>query len=185
LAVECQAKLLLAMNQAKAADSVLSQGLPSIPEEEKPAYFLLKAQILRSLGKAHAHWIDSLTRLFPGSPEAQYARRFNGKIPSPQMVREAKKDSLVVPVQTAHKDSTAIPWVLQVGSFAQRENAQAYLDELAKQGYKARVMTTPRGSQTLWQVWLGAFPSAAAAELYGKKELTPRQILFTPRLVEP
>lgn len=60
-------------------------------------------------------------------------------------------------------------WVIQLGSFSQRSNAQALRDKLINHGYKSFVESSGRGSTQVYRVRVGPESSRERAEAIRKK----------------
>ena len=68
------------------------------------------------------------------------------------------------PKTTADKSGTASAWVVQVGSFSDRKNAQALRDKLRKQGYASFVESINGDAGRVYRVRVGPELSKAAAD---------------------
>jgi len=73
------------------------------------------------------------------------------------------------PTQPAAAD-TKTPWyTIQVGAFANPDNARTILSGLEKVGYEGLISQKTVGSRTFYLVWIGRFTDRAAAEDYAKR----------------
>lgn len=75
-------------------------------------------------------------------------------------------------------------YTLQLGAFAQSANAEALVAELTKQGFSPEVAARSRGGKTIYQVRLGRFANAEAAQEYARVHLKPRKLLSQPVLAQ-
>lgn len=186
LAAECAARIWLAKGETAAADSVLSQAMQQAPDEEMPALLLLRALWLRTQNQPYEKAIATLKSDFPQSPEMEYVQRLKGKLPKaasisgPSSPTDAAVSSAkpAIAVQQATLDST---YTLQIGSFAQRENAETLVSQLNRKGIKAEIETQRRGQQTLNVVMVGRFANADQAEAQGLSLLKPLKVMYQVR----
>lgn len=71
-------------------------------------------------------------------------------------------------------------YTLQLGAFAQSANAEALVSELKSLGFSPEVAARMRGGKTIYQVRLGRFASAEAAQEYARAHLKPKKLLSQP-----
>ena len=97
----------------------------------------------------------------PTSPDVPLASR-----PEPAPAQTSRAASVPAPTVKAPTAPAEKPvaapakgWTVQVGSFAKRENAQHYVQELGRKGYGAQVL----GGGTLFRVRVGPVADRAAA----------------------
>lgn len=70
---------------------------------------------------------------------------------------------------TAAITITSGQWIVQLGSFSQRGNAQALRDQLINKGYQSFVEASGQGSRKVFRVRVGPITSREAAETIRKK----------------
>lgn len=73
-------------------------------------------------------------------------------------------------------------WILQLGAFGVRENANLLVTNLKKQKISSTVVEMPRGDRTLYLVQTGHFSTREEANSYGEKALLPLNVEFQPLL---
>lgn len=81
----------------------------------------------------------------------------------------SKKSPAVAAKPVAQKSSKASGWVVQVGSFSSRKNAQALRDKLRKQGYATFVEPLKGKSGTTYRVRVGPNVSRKSSEQLRQK----------------
>ncbi len=59
-------------------------------------------------------------------------------------------------------------WVIQLGSFGTRSNADKLAAKLRAKGFRMEVHDLPTNSGTSYKVWVGFFPTRSAATAYGR-----------------
>ena len=59
-------------------------------------------------------------------------------------------------------------WVIQLGSFGSRANADKLAASLRAKGFRMEVHDLPASNGTTHKVWVGFFPTRAAATAYGR-----------------
>ncbi len=102
-------------------------------------------------------------------------KKISDSIPSKTVTATAKKPPSVkqpAAVKVAPKKakpSTASGWVVQVGSFSSRRNAQVLRDKLRKQGHASFVEAVKRASGTAYRVRIGPQVSRKSAERLRQK----------------
>jgi outer membrane protein assembly factor BamD (BamD/ComL family) len=183
LAAECAARILLAREEYAAADSVLREAMRHAPEDEKPALMLLRALWLRTTDRSYADAIQSLKTDFPRSPEAEYVRRLKSQLPKAASIprKDESDPAATQPARATKPNGADSVYALQVGSFAQRENAEALMQQLVRKGMRVELESHKRGHQFLTLVLVGQFQSAAEAEVYGTENLKPLQVMYQVR----
>lgn len=101
-----------------------------------------------------------------GNPPASVPAPAPAPTPAPApATREAHPAAHEPPA--AHTEAHASPkgsWVVQLGSFASRENAERLATKLRAQGFKASVTPSTGKGRSLWRVRAGAPGERAAAE---------------------
>lgn len=73
-------------------------------------------------------------------------------------------------------------WILQLGAFGVRENANLLVTNLKKQKISSTIVEMPRGERTLYLVQTGHFSTKEDANAYGEKTLLPLNVEFQPLL---
>lgn len=73
-------------------------------------------------------------------------------------------------------------WVLQLGAFSVKDNANLLATTLKKRKIQATIVEQPRGEKVLYLVQTGNFPSREAAVDFGAKQLAPLKVEFQPLL---
>jgi cell division septation protein DedD len=68
------------------------------------------------------------------------------------------------PVPSASSGSKSAVWVVQLGVFASRVNAERLADELKGKGFKVAVSESPGNGRTLYRVHSGTLSDRAAAQ---------------------
>ncbi len=71
--------------------------------------------------------------------------------------------------KAANKPANEKSWMLQVGSFSSRKNADKYRDELRKKGYSAQVIVETSKGKTIYTVRIGPDLSKQRMEKLRKK----------------
>jgi DedD protein len=78
-------------------------------------------------------------------------------------------DLMTEPPKQVHKQLFQTAWVVQMGSFKNKDNARHLTDKLRAAGFKAFVQTVKKGDSERYHVYVGpAFKRAAATELSSK-----------------
>ncbi len=87
----------------------------------------------------------------------------------PVVVAKAKPPSAPAPRQVKPVSTPKSGWVVQLGSFSSRQNAQRLADEVSGHGFSVFLMPLDRSGKTLYRVRVGPRESRAqAAELAGR-----------------
>lgn len=73
-------------------------------------------------------------------------------------------------------------WILQLGAFGVRENANLLVTNLKKQKISSTIVEMPRGERTLYLVQTGHFSTREEANAFGEKALQPLNVEFQPLL---
>ncbi|MCQ2104448.1 MAG: SPOR domain-containing protein [Fibrobacter sp.] len=71
-------------------------------------------------------------------------------------------------------------WVLQLGAFSVKDNANMLVSTLKKNNVTATIVEQPRGEKLLYLVQTGHFQTKEAAVDYGAKRLAPLKVEFQP-----
>lgn len=71
-------------------------------------------------------------------------------------------------------------WVLQLGAFSVKDNANMLVSTLKKNNIAATIVEQPRGEKILFLVQSGHFQTKEAAVDYGAKRLAPLKVEFQP-----
>ncbi len=85
-----------------------------------------------------------------------------------QVKQQAKVKAKAVD-KPVNKPANEQSWMLQVGSFSSRKNADKYRDELRKKGYKAQVIAETSKGKTIYTVRIGPDLSKSRMEKLRKK----------------
>jgi outer membrane protein assembly factor BamD (BamD/ComL family) len=181
LAAECAARILLAREEYAAADSVLRHAMRHAPEDEKPALMLLRAIWLRTSDRPYSEAIQALKADFPRSPEADYVQRLKGQLPKAASIPRKTEPSANQVTNTTNAGQADSIYALQVGSFAQPENAEALKQQLLRKGIRVELESIKRGHQFLTLVLVGPFNSITEAEAYGIENLKPMRVMYQAR----
>jgi len=127
--------------------------------------FYLTGQCYLAEGKvdsARQAW-KAFVKRFPRSPYCDLAVADLEAQEAPQATPAAPETPAV-----AAKAST--PWyTIQVGAFAQANNARTILAGLEKVGYEGMIVQKQVGSRQFHLVWIGRFTDRAAAEDYARR----------------
>lgn len=86
-----------------------------------------------------------------------------------------------VPAQAVAKPAEEY-WILQLGAFGVRDNANLLVTNLKKQKISSTIVEMPRGDRTLYLVQTGHFSTREEANAYGEKALLPLNVEFQPLL---
>lgn len=96
----------------------------------------------------------------PSSPQSAAVQTSPQSAPEKVTVSSKPKPAST-PVSTATSDQL---WIVQIGSFSQRNNAQALRDKLIKLGYKSFVEASGQGTGQVFRVRVGPVDSRDKAE---------------------
>lgn len=164
LARATHARVLLERGDSARAASALRDARASVPPEETPGVLLLSLQAGPASAEAPA-WEDSLRWDYSLSPEARSLPRpaARAATPMPQAVPRPKAP-VAKPEPLAQGGHS-----LQLGAFAQHENAERLRAELASRKIDARIVPLTVGGKTLYRVLAGNYADAETAQREGKK----------------
>jgi DedD protein len=147
----------------------LTLGAPPPAVQESPA--ATPAQPAPSSPESAAEVTPDISRqsaapaLSPGDPP-------NAAQASPRRASaalQAAESPAHPPVQAGRSSGSTAGWVVQLGSFASRQNAERLAHSLAGRGFRMSVSPARAGSRVLWRVRAGpARDRAAAAHLADK-----------------
>ena len=163
-----------------AAARALRDARSAVPPEEAAGVLLLSLQAQPAAPEAGA-WEDSLRWDYPLSPETRALSASRTQAPpAPAVVPKAAPEPapaatpmpMVVPRPTLpppEKPALRGGYAVQVGAFAQRENAERMRAELAAKKIDARIAPLTSGGKTLFRVLAGRYPDAETAQNEGKK----------------
>lgn len=84
--------------------------------------------------------------------------------PKPEPKPEPKPAAKPAPKPPARAAPAREGWAVQLGSFANRDNARRLAGEVSAKGYETYLLPLKKGGQTLYRVRVGPKPSRAAAE---------------------
>ncbi len=177
LARAARARILLERGDAESrsgAARALHDARSATPPEETPAVLLLSLQAQPSAPQASA-WEDSLRWAYPLSPETRSLSRPNPTIAPTPMPQAVPRPPSPPPV-------TMGGFALQLGAFAQGDNAERLRAELATKGIDARVAPISISGRVLHRVLAGNYPDAETAQREGARMLGARGYEF--RVVE-
>ncbi|MCF0221895.1 MAG: SPOR domain-containing protein [Fibrobacter sp.] len=94
---------------------------------------------------------------------------------------EPAKQAVPAPVVKAENAGTSESyWVLQLGAFGVKSNADILVSNLKKRSIKANIVEQIRGEKTLYLVQTGRFSSREEAVDFGAKQLSPLNVEFQP-----
>jgi cell division septation protein DedD len=174
LARAARARILLARGDSAGAARALRDARGAVPPEEAAGVLLLSLQAQPAAAEASA-WDDSLRWDYPLSPEARLLGQPKPRVaasnpsapaatPMPQVV--PRPEPLPPKPEAAPKKGGSS---LQLGAFAQRENAERLRAELAAKRIDARIVPLTASGKTLYRVLAGNYPDAETAQREGKK----------------
>lgn len=99
----------------------------------------------------------------------------------PAAKAEEKTAAAPAPVVKAEPAAVSEPyWVLQLGAFGVKNNADLLVSNLKKRKIQANIVEQPRGEKVLYLVQTGHFATKDAAVDYGAKQLAPLKVEFQP-----
>ena len=134
-----------------------------MPPEETPGLLLLSLKTEPGSPQAGA-WQDSLRWSYPLSPEAR-------SLPQADPRRTTTPSSPPFSPATPSSPPMKGTHMLQLGAFAQVENAERLRADLADRNIVAHIEPVRVGNRTLHRVVTGDFPDAGAAQQEGKRLL--------------
>jgi hypothetical protein len=176
LARAARARILLERGDSasvRAAAKALRDARGAVPPEEAAGVLLLSLQGRPAAPEAAA-WEGSLRWDYPLSPEAQSLPRSTARAATPMpMVMPEPKLPPPAPTPSPKKGGHA----LQLGAFAQRENAERLRAELATKKIDARIVPLTAAGKTLYRVLAGDYPDAEAARREGEKMGYPFRVV--------
>jgi tetratricopeptide (TPR) repeat protein len=195
LALEGIAKIKVARGEWREAWDAAQGALVKAPEDERASILLLAAQLGRSLDRGEeTRLVSRLVNEHPASPEVRYLRKLNGAakpgdwrapaLPGAPPEASATVDGIeqeqgsMIQI-TADRDSKD-GYTLQLGAFAQPDNARGLVSDLAKHGFKPEVKEAERGDRRLYQVRLGRFATVEEALEFARTNLQPRKLASQP-----
>ncbi len=174
LARAMRARVLLERGDSAGAARALRDARGAAPAEETPAVLLLSLQAQPSAPEATA-WEDSLRWAYPLSPEARSLAR-PAPVAAPTPMPQAVPDPELPPPQLAGG------FTLQIGAFAQSENAERLREELASKRIRARISPVTISGRVLYRVLAGNYPDAETARREGTRLLSGHGYVF--RVIE-
>jgi cell division septation protein DedD len=162
-----------------------------VPPEEAAGVLLLSLQAQPDAPDA-GNWEDSLRWDYPLSPEARALEKPKPRAPvaaaprAPAVSRPPEDSARTpmpmvvppprlppIPPSLASNGSSGSAargkYALQVGAFAQRENAERMRAELAAKKVEARIAPLTTSGKTLFRVLAGSYPDAETAQREGQK----------------
>ncbi len=163
-----QARVYLArsgVGDSAAAIRALQGARGRMPPEETPGLLLLSLQAEPASPRA-AGWTDSLRWTYPLSPEARALPQ-----PAPRQASAPSSPRSAPPVPPSALPVAKGTHMLQLGAFAQKDNAERLRADLAHKNLPARVTLLRVGDRTLHRVVMGDYPDAATAQQEGKRLL--------------
>jgi cell division septation protein DedD len=178
LARAARARILLARgtkDDSVSAARALRDARSTVPPEEAAGVLLLSLQAQPAAPEAAA-WDDSLRWDYPLSPEA----RLLGQ-PKPRVAASPTPAPAATPMPQVVPRPEPVPpkpdpaplkkggSSLQLGAFAQRDNAERFRAELAAKKIDARIVPLTASGKTLYRVLAGNYPDAETAQREGKK----------------
>lgn len=165
LARAAHARVSLERGDTSRAAPALRDARASVPPEEAAGVLLLSLQAQPAAPEA-AGWEDSLRWDYSLSPEARSLPGSGARAatPIPQVVPRPE-----APVAKPEPSPARGGFSLQLGAFAQRENAERLSAELASRKIGARIVPLATGGKTLYRVLAGNYPDAETAQREGKK----------------
>ena len=93
------------------------------------------------------------------------------------------KDTAPTPTPTPTQETlTTTPWIVQLGSFSVKENADALAKQITKLGYSPLVESSENNKGTIYRVRLSSIPDKETAEKQAK-ELT-KKLNLTPQVFQ-
>ncbi len=133
---------------------------------------------------ASAAPIAQATPVAPAAPVAQAVPATPAQAasaPEAPTAQPAPAQTAPAPVVKADPTDASEPyWVLQLGAFGVKNNANLLVSTLKKRKIQANIVEQPRGEKTLYLVQTGRFATKDAAVDYGAKQLAPLKVEFQP-----
>lgn len=171
LARAAQARVHLArsgVGDTAAAIRALQGAHGRMPPEETPGLLLLSLHTQPD-GVRAAAWEDSLRWTYPLSPETRSLPPSAAREPPAASPRPSPPSSS--PISTSPSTPARGTHMLQLGAFAQLDNAQRLRADLAAKNITTRIEPLRSGNRTLHRVVMGDYPDAATAQQEGKRLL--------------
>lgn len=103
--------------------------------------------------------------------------------PAAQPAAKAEEKTAAAPAPAVKAEPAAVSepyWVLQLGAFGVKNNADLLVSNLKKRKIQANIVEQPRGEKVLYLVQTGHFATKDAAVDYGAKQLAPLKVEFQP-----
>lgn len=111
-------------------------------------------------------------------PQALDLPDFDSDLPSASPASESKAAVPAVAVQASQGET----WVLQLGAFSMKPNAETLVNNLRKRKIQCNIVELLQDSRTLYIVQTTGFDTKEKAMDYGDKELSPLKVEFRPIL---
>lgn len=118
----------------------------------------------------------------PAAPaETKPAEPVAAPAPAPVVAPQAAAPAPVPAAPVADKPAEEY-WILQLGAFGLKNNANLLVSNLKKQKIQSTIVEMPRGERILYLVQTGHFSTKEEANSYGEKALAPLNVEFQPLL---
>jgi DedD protein len=105
--------------------------------------------------------------------------------PQTAKTQAAKTPTVKTPAPALDKDGLPIAWIIQVGSFGNRDNASKLKTTLQKKGFRAQIRLQTSGGRTLSRVLVGPYVDKSmaqrdSAKIANQLKLKPAIMRFKP-----
>ena len=150
-------------------------------EEVKPVE--TKAEEAKPVAPAAAPAAPAETKPAEAKPaEAKPAEPVAAPAPAPVVAPQAAAALAPVPAAPVADKPAEEYWILQLGAFGLKNNANLLVSNLKKQKIQRTIVEMPRGERILYLVQTGHFSTKEEANSYGEKALAPLNVEFQPLL---
>jgi len=116
-------------------------------------------------------------------PAEKPAEKAAAQTATVQPAAKAEEKTAAAPAPAVKAEPAAVSepyWVLQLGAFGVKNNADLLVSNLKKRKIQANIVEQPRGEKVLYLVQTGHFATKDAAVDYGAKQLAPLKVEFQP-----